>query len=337
MIRVPSRSCVVASLLVTALLHIHQHILYSRSSLFRQRSQEKPRATIGARFSSISGHPRATIHQPELTTVCSCSALPAAFWPWPEQLSATVSSSNLIAHLPRPPRSRRGWPAAAYAVLTQEFVKKAFAAPEEFVPHFTILAWRDTDVSGQGVCGTGGEYCSAPGCQLSYGPACHGNIVPKGADTSKTPRPHFGNVPYGIDLRSCTIPGTIALTFDDGPYHYTNDLLDVLSKNGVRVTFFVTGVNGAKGPINEPSTGQPDTLRRMITEGHQIAGHSWSHEDMESITLDQKHEQIIKNEIALADVFGFFPTYYRPPYTGCGVDCIAELGTYGYHVVCLSP
>lgn len=129
----------------------------------------------------------------------------------------------------------------------------------------------------------------------------------------------------------------MAITFDDGPYHYTNELLDVLSRNGARVTFFVTGMNGAKGPINEPGTGQPDTLRRMLAEGHQIAAHSWSHEDMESITLEQKHDQIIKNEIALADVFGFFPTYYRPPYTGCGVDCIGELGGYGYHVVRRAP
>lgn len=198
---------------------------------------------------------------------------------------------------------------------------------------WTLSAFRDTDACRQGVCGVGGQYCSSPGCQLSYGPACHGNIVPKGADTTNTPRPHFGDVPYGIDLRSCSVPGTMAITFDDGPYHYTNELLDLLSKLGARVTFFVTGMNGAKGPINEPSTGQPDTLRRMIAEGHQIAAHSWSHEDMESITPEQKHDQIVKNEIALADIFGFFPTYYRPPYTGCGVDCIGELGGYGYHVV----
>lgn len=127
----------------------------------------------------------------------------------------------------------------------------------------------------------------------------------------------------------------MALTFDDGPYHFTNELLEILSKNKARATFFVTGMNGAKGPINEPSTGQPDTLRRMVAEGHQIAAHSWSHEDINSITNEQKHDQIIKNEIALADVFGFFPTYYRPPYTGCGMDCIAELGDYGYHVVSL--
>lgn len=148
-----------------------------------------------------------------------------------------------------------------------------------------------------------------------------------------TPRYRLGDIPYGIDITACTTPGTMALTFDDGPYHWTNELLDLLSRNGVPVTFFITGVNGAKGPINDPSTGQPDTLRRMIAEGHQIASHSWSHEDMQCIDQEQKDRQIYRNEIALADIFGFFPTYYRPPYTSCGADCIAELGTYGYHVV----
>jgi len=125
----------------------------------------------------------------------------------------------------------------------------------------------------------------------------------------------------------------MAITYDDGPYHYTNDLLDLLESNGVVATFFVTGVNGAKGAINDPSTPNPSVLHRMLANGHQIASHSWSHEDMEAITDEQRRAQIINNEIALADLFGFFPTYYRPPYTSCGWNCYEELSGYGYHVV----
>ncbi|SPN99705.1 uncharacterized protein DNG_02556 [Cephalotrichum gorgonifer] len=124
----------------------------------------------------------------------------------------------------------------------------------------------------------------------------------------------------------------MAITFDDGPYHYTNELLDLLSQNGVVVTFFVTGMNGAKGPVNDPNTENPAMLRRMLAEGHQIASHSWSHENMESISVQEQQFQIAKLETALADLFGFFPTYYRPPYTGCGEGCIAALGARGYHV-----
>lgn len=189
----------------------------------------------------------------------------------------------------------------------------------------------------QGVCGIGGQYCTSPGCQLAYGPACHGNIWPRGHDTSDVLRPKFGQVPYGVDITSCTTPGTMALTFDDGPYHYTNELLDLLKENNVLATFYVTGVNGAKGAINNRSTENPAMLRRMLADGHQIASHSWSHENMESVSLEERHRQIVKIEIALADLFGFFPTYYRPPYTSCGADCMAELASLGYHVVCFDP
>lgn len=54
---------------------------------------------------------------------------------------------------------------------------------------------------------------------------------------------------------------------------------------------------------------------------------------MEAVGSWERHNQIFKNEMALADLFGFFPTYYRPPYTSCGDDCMAELGSLGYHVV----
>ena len=29
-----------------------------------------------------------------------------------------------------------------------------------------------------------------------------------------------GNVPYGVALTSCTVPGTVALTFDDSPFQW---------------------------------------------------------------------------------------------------------------------
>ena len=49
------------------------------------------------------------------------------------------------------------------------------------------------------------------------------------------PRPLFGNVPYGVVISKCTVPGKIALTFDDGPNKFTNELLDVLKASNAKV------------------------------------------------------------------------------------------------------
>lgn len=110
-------------------------------------------------------------------------------------------------------------------------------------------------------CGVGSDYCAAPDCQISYGPACDGNIVPPGASTASIARPKLGSVPYGGNqnlgggaIQDCTVDGVYALTFDDGPYIYTEDLLNLLDTyNGSRVTFMVTGNNLGKSPIDDCS------------------------------------------------------------------------------------
>lgn len=59
--------------------------------------------------------------------------------------------------------------------------------------------------------------------------------------------------------------GRIYLTFDDGPSEYTNALLDILNKYGVKVTFFVTGY------------GDDALIKREYDEGHTVGLHSMSH------------------------------------------------------------
>ena len=59
---------------------------------------------------------------------------------------------------------------------------------------------------------------------------------------------------------------TIYLTFDDGPGPYTDFLLDVLARYGVKATFFVV------------DTGYPAQMRRIVEEGHSIALHSVTHD-----------------------------------------------------------
>ena len=115
------------------------HLVCSKLLLTRRQSQPKLGVAIVVRYSSITEHPRARIHQPDFTTRCSCSVSPAAFWRWSEQPPPTVFSPNPVIHSPRSPRFRRGWRMAAHAVLTQELVMKASAAPRQFVPQPRIL------------------------------------------------------------------------------------------------------------------------------------------------------------------------------------------------------
>jgi hypothetical protein len=93
-------------------------------------------------------------------------------------------------------------------------------------------------------CGKTEDYCAGPDCQFQYGPACDANKVPAGPSTSNIARPHIGNIPYGgintAGVQDCTEPGVIAFSFDDGPYLYTKDLLDLLDSYGAKATFFIS-------------------------------------------------------------------------------------------------
>lgn len=80
----------------------------------------------------------------------------------------------------------------------------------------------------------------------------------------------FFKPPFGKNIvRINTDQRIVALTFDDGPSPpYTDRLLDVLAKHDVKATFFLIGNRIEK---------HPETVRRVIAEGHQVGNHSYSH------------------------------------------------------------
>ncbi|KAI1861368.1 uncharacterized protein JN550_010898 [Neoarthrinium moseri] len=188
--------------------------------------------------------------------------------------------------------------------------------------------------SAEGWCGLGTDYCEAPDCQLNYGPGCDGNQKPDGVDTSSIVRTRFGKVQYGgVGVYDCVNKGDIAITFDDGPYNYTNDLLDKFKKYGGRATFFITGNNIGKGMINDPDLPWRAVIQRMAAEGHQIASHTWSHQNFSQMSAVQAQNQMLWNEIALNDILGYIPTYMRPPFSICPAACQSMLVTLGYHAI----
>ncbi|KYK57403.1 putative chitin binding protein [Drechmeria coniospora] len=181
-------------------------------------------------------------------------------------------------------------------------------------------------------CGRGYSYCSSPACQLEHSDSCDGNIRPRGQGTETIPRPKVGLVPYGEGIYRCEVYGGIALSFDDGPYTHTEHILDLLALYQAKATFFVTGRNFGKGAINDPNTPWPALIKRMVADGHQVASHTWSHQRLTDLGWRAFHQQIIYNEIALANILGFFPTYLRPPYSASNERTDRWLGELGYHV-----
>lgn len=189
--------------------------------------------------------------------------------------------------------------------------------------------------SESGYCGTSQDYCAGSSCQLDYSDSCDTFFGPSGVSTESIARPKIGSVPYGTMLTHCTASKTIALTFDDGPDVYTDAILDVLDEYDVKATFFVAGNNRGKGHIDDPNKDWPTVLRRMYAAGHQIASHTWTHRDLNDVNSTIRKTEIIYNEMAFRNLFGWIPTYMRPPYLECSSSsgCLSLLNTLGYHVI----
>ncbi|KAH9863964.1 hypothetical protein J1614_009897 [Plenodomus biglobosus] len=184
--------------------------------------------------------------------------------------------------------------------------------------------------SGAGYCGTTKDHCAAPDCLIDFGPACDGNKTPGGASTRNDARPQKGNVAYGgAGIYTCQKAGTVAITYDDGPYIYTSQVLDQFAQYGFKATFFVTGINLGKGAIDTTASWS-NVIKRMVAEGHQVASHTWSHQDLSIISDAQRYDQMVKNEMAIRNIIGKYPTYMRPPYSSCNAACQTVMKNLGY-------
>ena len=97
----------------------------------------------------------------------------------------------------------------------------------------------------------------------------------------------------------------IAITFDDGPGAYTAQLLDELAARDVKATFFVSGYRAAN---------YPETLKRMVTEGHQLASHTQNHENLNTLSAAKIADEISRTQDYITAAGGDNPAYIRPPY-----------------------
>ena len=118
-----------------------------------------------------------------------------------------------------------------------------------------------------------------------------------------------GSLPPGTRLSysSAPAPGPfIAITFDDGPVvPNTPRLLDMLAARGIKATFFTVGTNAARNP---------NIIRRIVADGHEIANHTWNHPYLSRMTDAGVRSELQRSHDSLTSITGTAPRMYRPPY-----------------------
>lgn len=116
----------------------------------------------------------------------------------------------------------------------------------------------------------------------------------------------------------------IYLTFDAGYENgYTPAILDALKKHNVHATFFLVG---------NYVTSSPDLVKRMVSEGHNIANHTCNHPNMSSISsMEAFRKELDDLNLQCKDATGLeMKKYYRPPQGKYSVENLKMAKELGY-------
>ncbi|AZK44285.1 polysaccharide deacetylase [Erysipelothrix piscisicarius] len=99
----------------------------------------------------------------------------------------------------------------------------------------------------------------------------------------------------------------VAFTFDDGPHHRNSKLImDEMDKYEGQATFFMLGER-----VNQ----NPSVVKEIVRRGHQIANHSYTHPDFNSMDIKDVNKEIKDTDDALYKASGLKgPFMVRPPY-----------------------
>lgn len=96
------------------------------------------------------------------------------------------------------------------------------------------------------------------------------------------------------------------ITFDDFPSgeEESNSLLDILEKEHIKVTFFVSGEKAEK---------YPSLIKRAFTCGHNLGIHSYHHIDFTELSEKQLIKEISDTSDVIYNLTGKRPLLLRPP------------------------
>ncbi|MBX6342567.1 MAG: polysaccharide deacetylase family protein, partial [Thermomicrobiaceae bacterium] len=108
-------------------------------------------------------------------------------------------------------------------------------------------------------------------------------------------------------------------------------ILDTLKAEGIKATFGMTGVWAEDNP---------DLIKRMVAEGHQLMNHTYDHQSFTGnstgaapLTTAQRLDEIRHTEQVVSSIAGYdLRPYFRPPYGDYDQSVLRDIAEAGYTV-----
>ncbi|WP_448519950.1 polysaccharide deacetylase family protein [Rhodoflexus sp.] len=112
--------------------------------------------------------------------------------------------------------------------------------------------------------------------------------------------------PDSYFLEKITEKKTLAITFDDGPDSlYTQQILQILAKEKIKATFYVTGDSIGKWE---------KVLQRIAAAGHSIGMHGQSHRNLRELPTHEWQAEILNCQATISRATGRQPLWLRAPF-----------------------
>ena len=117
----------------------------------------------------------------------------------------------------------------------------------------------------------------------------------------------------------------IALTFDAAwGNEDTREIMEILKKHNVKVTFFMTG-----GWVDA----YPDDVKYILSEGHDLGNHSENHKNMSQLSDAEKKTELMSVHDKVKALTGYDMFLFRPPYGDYDNAVIKTARECGYYAI----
>ena len=126
-----------------------------------------------------------------------------------------------------------------------------------------------------------------------------------------------------IIYQGSTSNKVVALTFDDGSDGYNiQSILNTLSANNIKATFFLTG-QGAEN--------HPQAIKNIVSAGHDIGNHSYNHPDFTTVATTEMTNQLTRTETIITNLTGkSTKPFFRAPFGSYNSTVLQTVGNAGY-------
>lgn len=138
---------------------------------------------------------------------------------------------------------------------------------------------------------------------------------------------------YSYEVRNKSLPiycvktdqPRVALSFDAAwGNEDTRQIMDILEKHNIKVTFFMTG-----GWVKK----YPDDVKYIASQGHELGNHSASHKNMSTLSSSEIKEEITTVHDQVKALTGLSMNLFRPPYGDYDDKVIWSVDSLGYYPI----